>query len=228
MSSMTDDAVAASAKGASFLILLQIGSRAVTFALNQVLLRFLSPQLLGVAVQLELYVISTLYFSRESLRIATQRKSHGGVQVAVNLSYLAIIAGVPIGAAFAQMYLGTSYPDVPYLVTALRINGVTAMVELLSEPAFVAVQQNMLYKTRAAAEASAVVVKTLATAGLVIWSRQQKLDLGVLPFAVGELAYSSTLTVVYLVQTTSFARTQNFSLLPKPIKSRCVRATFQM
>jgi dihydroxyacetone kinase DhaKLM complex PTS-EIIA-like component DhaM len=58
-SNMSDNAVSASAKGASFLILLQIGSRALTFALNQILLRFLSPELLGVNVQLELY--STLH-----------------------------------------------------------------------------------------------------------------------------------------------------------------------
>nr|POE77870.1 oligosaccharide translocation protein rft1 [Quercus suber] len=219
---MTDDAVSASAKGATFLILLQVGSRAVTFALNQLLLRYLSPQLLGVAVQLELYLISTLYFSRESLRIATQRKSDGGVQAAVNLSYLAIIAGLPIGAAFAQMYLGTNYPDVRFLVAALRIHEITAVIELISEPAFVAVQQNMLYKTRAAAEASAVVTKTFASAGLVIWSRRRGIDLGVLPFAAGELTYSATLTVVYLFQTASVAKQHKFSLLPTPIQSRCV------
>jgi oligosaccharide translocation protein RFT1 len=219
---MSDNDVSASAKGATFMVLLTIGSRAITFALNQVLLRFLSPQLLGVAVQLELYIISTLYFSRESLRIATQRRSDGGVQAAINLSYLAIIAGLPIGAFLAQMYLRTNYPDVPYLTTALRINEFTAMGELLSEPAFVAVQQNMLYKTRAAAEATAVVMKTLATAGTVFWSRYNGLDLGVLPFAVGELAYSASLTVVYISQTSAVARLRNFTLLPQKMKSRCV------
>jgi len=224
---MADDAVSASAKGATFLILLQIGSRAVTFALNQVLLRFLSPQLLGVAVQLELYIISTLYFSRESLRIATQRRSDGGVQAAVNLSYLGIAAGLPMGAVLAHIYLETNYPDVLYLTTALRINELTVMVELLSEPAFVAVQQNMLYKTRATAEATAVVIKTLATAGLVFWSRHQGIDLGVLPFAAGELAYSSSLTLVYLWQTASVARTRNFTLMPKRMTSRCVHPPSQ-
>ena len=72
---MAEDAVSASARGATFLILLQMGSRAVTFGLNQFLLRFLSPELLGVSVQMELFVISTLYFARESLRIAAQRRS---------------------------------------------------------------------------------------------------------------------------------------------------------
>ena len=220
---MSDDAVSASAKGATFMVLLQVASRAVTFALNQVLLRFLSPHLLGVAVQLELYIISTLYFSRESLRIATQRRSDGGVQAAVNLSYLTILAGLPVGAVLAQLYLGRDQPSVPYVTAALRINEFAAMLELLGEPGFVAVQQNMLYKTRAAAEASAVVMKTLATAGLVFWARYAGHDLGVLPFAAGELAYSASLTVVYLSQTAPVARLNRFSLLPKAMTSRCVK-----
>lgn len=222
---MVDSAVSSSARGAGFLILLQISSRALTFALNQILLRFLSPTLLGAAVQLELYVISAHHFARESLRVACQRQPKSGIQSVVNLSYLAIAGGIPIVLALAQWYLSTRYPDVPYFVEALRICELAAVVELFSEPAFVAVQQKMLYKTRAAAEASAVVVKTFSTAGLVFWSQYQSLELGVLPFAVGELAYCSTLTVVYLWHVTPVARAEKFSLLLSKIEPRCVYAS---
>lgn len=220
---MAGDAVSSSARGAGFLILLQISSRALTFALNQVLLRFLSPALLGASVQLELFVISAHHFARESLRVACQRQPDGGIQAAINLSYLAVAGGIPIVLGLAQWYLTTAVPDVPYFVEALRVYQVAAIIELCSEPAFVTVQQNMLYKTRAAAEASAVVLKTFATAGAVFWSQRQNADLGVLPFAAGELFYCSTLTVVYLWQTIPVARRQSFSLLPKSIKSRCVK-----
>ncbi|GIZ48751.1 hypothetical protein CKM354_001180100 [Cercospora kikuchii] len=216
---MAGDAVSSSARGAGFLILLQISSRALTFALNQVLLRFLSPALLGASVQLELFVISAHHFARESLRVACQRQPDGGIQAAINLSYLAVAGGIPIVLGLAQWYLTTAVPDVPYFVEALRVYQVAAIIELCSEPAFVTVQQNMLYKTRAAAEASAVVLKTFATAGAVFWSQRQNADLGVLPFAAGELFYCSTLTVVYLWQTIPVARRQSFSLLPKSIKS---------
>ncbi len=64
-----------SAKGATFLIVLQVGSRALTFAVNQILLRYLSPELLGISTQLEVYSISVLFFARESLRVAIQRQS---------------------------------------------------------------------------------------------------------------------------------------------------------
>lgn len=219
---MLDEAVSASARGATFLILLQMGSRAVTFALNQFLLRFLSPELLGVSVQLELFVISTLYFARESLRIVAQRRSDGGVQAAINLSYLAILAGGPIGFTLAQAYLKTDTPDVRYLHVSLKICHFAAMIELLSEPSFVAVEQMMLYKTRASAEGAAVLMKTFATAGLVFWSRYRAVNVGVLPFAAGEFAYGATLAVVYISSVRSVAREKGFSLLPRELSERCV------
>ena len=67
-----------SALGAAILVLNQIGTRALTFAVNQVLFRYLSPGIYGVATQLELFSVSILYFSRESLRVALQRQQGVG------------------------------------------------------------------------------------------------------------------------------------------------------
>ncbi|KAK3691901.1 Oligosaccharide translocation protein rft1 [Vermiconidia calcicola] len=218
---MSNDAVSASAKGATFLILLQIGSRAITFALNQILLRFLSPELLGTSVQLELYKIAVQYFSRESLRVAAERRSDGGIQAAVNLSYLAILANIPLGFGIAQWYLSkmTTYSSVPYFAEALRVNQLAALLELLMEPAFTVVQHNMLYKARAAAEGSSVILKTTTVFGLFIWAHRQGIDVGVLPFAVGELVNSITLTSVYWSMTIPVAKAKNFSLFLEKIKS---------
>jgi len=99
--------LAASAKGASFLILVQISSRALTFTINQILLRFLSPELLGASVQLELYSISVLYFARESLRVALQRQT-GNSQALVNLSYISVALGLPIAYFFDALRSGTA------------------------------------------------------------------------------------------------------------------------
>ena len=76
-SSNSQSILSKSAKGASFLIALQIGSRILTFAVNQTLLRYVSPKLLGISTQLDLYVISVLFLSRESLRVALQRQRDG-------------------------------------------------------------------------------------------------------------------------------------------------------
>lgn len=222
---MSDSAVSASAKGASFLILLQIGSRALTFALNQVLLRFLSPALLGVSVQLELYSISVLYFSRESLRVALQRRADG-VQVVVNLAYLALAIGVPLSYLLAELYLRTDVPKVPYLLEALRIYGVASLIELLAEPAFVAAQQKMLYKVRAFAEAAATVLKTFVMVGTVFWANKSGRDLGVLPFAAGQFAYATALLLVYVTQIAFVARSEGFSLMPRRLVSTCA-SSFQ-
>lgn len=219
---MVDNVVSASARGATFLILLQIGSRAITFALNQYLLRFLSPELLGVSVQLELYKMGTMYFARESLRVAAERRSDGGVQAAVNLSYLAIIAGLPIGAILAEWYLTMRVLNIAYFAEALRVNQLAAIVELLMEPAFTVVQQNLMYGSRAAAEGSSVILKTLTVFALFLWGNAKGLNLGVLPYAVGELVNSIVLTSVYWALTSPVAKEKKFSLFPKKMQTRCV------
>lgn len=120
--------------GAAFLVLNQIGSRALTFAVNQLLFRYLSPGTYGVAAQLELFSVSILYFSRESLRVALQRQwgdndlpnaekenldakkadprgalpEHGHTrrfQEAVNISHIAISIGVPLAIILGWLYV---------------------------------------------------------------------------------------------------------------------------
>ena len=111
---------------------LQVGSRALTFVVNQILLRYLSPALLGVSTQLEVYSISVLFFARESLRVALQRqadiedddskidheqrvpqghvdgrKSAGRSQAIVNLAYVSAYLGVLFAVLLAWLYLRT-------------------------------------------------------------------------------------------------------------------------
>ena len=66
--------LAKSAQGATYLVFLRIASRATTFLVNQILLRYLSPETLGIATQLDLFASSTLYFACESIRVALQRQ----------------------------------------------------------------------------------------------------------------------------------------------------------
>ncbi|KAI9794153.1 MAG: Oligosaccharide translocation protein rft1 [Candelina submexicana] len=131
---MAQSLLSSSAQGAKYLILLQVGSRALTFAVNQVLLRYLSPELLGISTQLELYSITVLYFARESLRVALQRQSGssedaigdganikrtrqhlnryleaespaGRTQTVVNMAYFSIFLGIPLAFGLANWYL---------------------------------------------------------------------------------------------------------------------------
>lgn len=121
-----------SATGTTFLIMIQLASRIFTFASNQLILRSLSPIVLGIAAQLELFQVTILYFSRESIRMAIQRQplvssssssskkdtaaknneqgSQGtnsqsiASQVVVNVSYLSIFLGLLFTAVFTRFY----------------------------------------------------------------------------------------------------------------------------
>lgn len=215
---MSQSILSASAKGATFLILLQVASRALTFVVNQVLLRFLSPELLGVSAQLELFSISVLYFARESLRVALQRQAHG-TQAVVNLSYLAVITGLPLTFALAHLWLRSDTPKVPYFVEALGLYCIATIIELLTEPFFSAVQQKLLYKVRASAESSATLLRCFGTCGSAILANYVGVDIGVLPFAFGQLAYALGLLVVYFTNMRSVARSEQFALLPKQLSA---------
>lgn len=215
---MSNALLAASAKGATFLILLQVASRALTFAVNQVLLRFLSPELLGVSAQLELFSISVLYFARESLRVALQRQAQG-TQAVVNLSYLAVLAGTPLAYVLALLWWSSDTPDVPYFVEALIVYCLATFLELLAEPAFSAVQQKLLYKIRASAESSATLLRCLGTCGSAVLASRAGLDIGVLPFAVGQLSYALALLVVYIYKTWPVTKVDGFSLFPEKLVS---------
>ena len=215
---MSSSILSASAKGATFLILLQVGSRALTFAVNQILLRFLSPELLGVSAQLELFSISALYFARESLRVALQRQSQGP-QAVVNLSYLAVFLGTPLAYLLASLWLQSDTPQVPYFTEALLVYCLATFIELLSEPAFSAVQQKLLYKVRASAESSATLLRCFGVCGSAILASRAGIDIGALPFAVGQLTYALALLAVYWYKTWPVSKADGFSLFPEQIAS---------
>ena len=223
---MSQSILSASAKGATFLILLQVASRALTFAVNQILLRFLSPELLGVSAQLELFSISVLYFARESLRVALQRQAHG-TQAVVNLAYLAVVTGLPLTYVLAHLWLRSDTPKVPYFAEALSLYCVATVIELLTEPSFSAVQQKLLYKVRASAESTATLFRCFGTCGSAILANRMGTDIGALPFAIGQLAYALGLLIVYLFNMWPVARDEHFTLRPSRIAaSKDIPVTF--
>lgn len=119
-----------SAVGAVLLIAQQFGSRGLTFIVNQVLLRYLSPELLGLSTQLEVYSITVLFFARESLRVAIQRQDDtcsidsekgvkkevpkgyvdgktgaGRTQAIINLAYVSVLLGMIFAFLVGWLYL---------------------------------------------------------------------------------------------------------------------------
>lgn len=233
-------------KGASLLISLQLISRLVTFAANQLLLRLLNAPLLGLSAQLEVYYLSVLFFARESLRVAIQRQGPAASpderskkgkkqknetqddpataarkesQAVINLGYLAVLLGSLVSTALGWAYLASANEATlssPYLVPSLRLYGLAAMIELLSEPCFVLMQTRLQFGTRAAAESTATFLRCGVVFGSAVVASKRQMDLGVLPFALGQLTYGVVLLLVYLTSGYRLASTLGFSLLPRP------------
>ncbi|UKZ67908.1 uncharacterized protein TrAtP1_009067 [Trichoderma atroviride] len=229
-------------KGASLLIILQVASRLVTFVANQLLLRFLTAPLLALSTQLEVFYLSVLFFARESLRVAIQRQGIAGAantkedetdddaaaaerqegQAVVNLGYLAVGLGSIVSVALGWMYLASASADTlqtPWLVESLWLYGIAAMVELMSEPCFVLMQTRLQFGTRATAESIATFLRCTVVFGSAVWASRKGLDIGVLPFALGQLSYGISLLVVYLASGYRLALNTGFSLLPKQLAS---------
>lgn len=238
---MAEDGEAKVVRGASLLILLQVGSRAVTFVANQVLVRFLTAQLLGIATQLEVYYLSVLFFARESLRVAIQRQGaiasanqkqakskkddndkgqSDETQAVVNLGYIAIALGWVFAAALGWMYLSSvstnTIQNTPYFTPSVYIYAIASILELLSEPVFVVMQIRLQFGVRARAESVATVAKCLSTLGSAVWASRRGVQLGVLPFALGQTAYGLGLLTVYVWHGTR----QGVSLLPRRLAGK--------
>lgn len=235
------------ALGAILLIAQQFGSRALTFIVNQILLRYLSPSLLGISTQLEVYSITVLLFARESLRVAIQRQADtadhesqkkrdekvpdgyidgrtaaGRTQAIVNLSYISILTGPVLALGIGALYLKTtdaSVSSTPYFAETLAIYAVSAFVELLAEPCYVVVQQKSRFSIRASAESIATIFRCLVTCGAAVVFSRMKMDVGALPFALGQAMYAVELLVVYYINVSDIATASGFSLLFKKIYS---------
>lgn len=222
--------------GTILLILIQVASRALTFLGNQFLLRFLSPSLLGISVQVELVSVTSLYFARESLRVALQRQPAASssssttnsqtqgraTQTVINLAYLAVLLGFIISTAFGYSYLRGAPSEVlesPYFIISFQIYGVATLIELLAEPAFVVIQQKALYTDRARAETLAAMARCFAACTTAVVAHKQRLAPSILPFAVGQSAYALVLLTLYFLPVLRLSRDAKFSLTPRKMEN---------
>ncbi|KAL5332162.1 Rft protein-domain-containing protein [Aspergillus crustosus] len=233
--------------GTAMLICVQLASRLFIFASNQMILRSLSPSTLGIAAQVDLFLISIIYFSRESIRAAIQRqpvqsssatsitlqdtvsssdKSKTETQATssqsiVNMSYLSIVMGFVVSLTSVALYLhfvSIEVSETAYYRASVAVTAAAALIELGSEPFFAVLQHYMLYSKRAAVEISAAFFKNLITSGVSMWAAWGGHSLGALPFALGHLSYSLILFGGYYLAAIYQSSSWHFSLLPLPIK----------
>ncbi|AOW05052.1 oligosaccharide translocation protein RFT1 [Yarrowia lipolytica] len=226
-----------SAAGATLLIGIQILSKLASFGLNQMLLLVATPALFGANAQLEFVLNTVLFFSREAVRLALQRLTlagkkpdvyvfGGGVvqdtvsgtsQAVINMGYISVLLGVFFSSVAAASH---SLFSVAYASWAVQLVCIAAMVDLASEPYYVLAMQQLRFRSRAAAEAVAILVRCVVTFSFTLLAKDTDggLNGGVLAFAFGQLAYSLISSAVYIYTVRQDNRDRQFSFRPQKIQ----------
>ncbi|KAI8612651.1 Rft protein-domain-containing protein [Chytriomyces sp. MP71] len=205
------------ASGAAQLMALNAWSRLLTFALNQLALRYITRNVLGiVGVEMELLLATVLFLSRECIRMALLRceatlpLDDNGTSLAlpaarflrhqriVNFAYLPIAFGAVIIAAIA-LYLGLG----SHSLSRAAVFSLAAFLELLAEPFYILATNNMYMSLRVRIEGLAVLVKCFVTiallraAPIVPGTQSVSEKDGVFAFAWSQVAYGLVLWVCY-------------------------------
>lgn len=226
--------------GASALVTSQFVSQIFTFILTQSILPLVGPGVLGAAAQLELLVNSVLFFSREAGRLATQRQSlagkkadvyrfEGGVvantvsgtaQEVVNMGFVSIVIGFPLSLIVGGLFYHFNIISSNVLV-AITISVAASLVELISEPCFLLLQLKLRFGQRATFQSIAVGFRCVITFLLVFLSyKVSNSNSGhlIISFALGQLAYSASLTAMYIFFGIKEARTGKYdATFPRPV-----------
>uniref|UniRef100_A0ABI7YZ76 Protein RFT1 homolog n=1 Tax=Felis catus TaxID=9685 RepID=A0ABI7YZ76_FELCA len=178
--------------------------RLITFVLNAFILRFLSKEIVGIVnVRLTLLYSTTVFLAREAFRRACLS---GGAQRDWNQTFNLLWLTVPLGM-FWSLLLGWVWlqllevPDpnaVPHYGSGVVLFGLSAVVELLGEPFWVLAQAQMFVKLKVIAESLSVILKSVLTAFLVLWSPHW----GLYIFSLAQLFYTAVLVLCYVIYFT--------------------------
>lgn len=205
------DLLTSSAKGAYYLVLLQFASRMLTFGLHQIVLRYTTAEVLGIAsVKLELLLSTILFISREGFRCALLRgegdnaqSSKQAEQKVTNLAYIPTVLGLATTLLACGYYLyqidEATAIKYPFYRTSVVLFGAAAFAELLVEPLFVLAMNRLYFQLRVSVEGVAVISRTFVTFGLTLWGASTGSNaFGVLAFAAAQLVFGLTMAAGYL------------------------------
>jgi len=182
--------------------ILNVGQKLISFTLNQLLLRWTTPEVIGLAsVQLELVLSSLLFLSREGIRLALLReslKTRVVIQRFINLSWVpfSLVIAVSIAICSWQWIENRFNNFESEKFQALCFYVIGAVLEAAGEP-WVNVFQNcsqVLPKMRA--ESVGLLVKSFITFVLIVY-----LDMGVKSFGVAQIAYGLSYLITLICHT---------------------------
>ncbi|PWN33583.1 uncharacterized protein FA14DRAFT_110462, partial [Meira miltonrushii] len=209
--------------GAGMLIGLQILSRLITVLMAQLQVRLASAEAFGAAnIQLELVLGTILTFSREGVRNASSRQSSsrnvdaknaGREKSLQNIALLPILAGIPISLVVMSIYQNHLAPEQlashPHFHLSCAIFLAGALLELISEPLYIAALRKVQLGPRIWSEGAGLMAKGASTLLCMIWLQRSSLSDGIdlrhslLPFGVGQFFYGLAFLIVFTVHSIS-------------------------
>lgn len=207
-----------STRGASLLMLTQMVSKLLTFVLNQLLVRMISPTLFGVSAYLDFLYSTILFFSREAVRLSIQRtvpkKSQAQTfQSIINFGFIPFLIGIPISIGIiGWQFHSDTFNEVTNMASSfgytLALYWLLTIVELLVEPIYAINQYTLNFGKRSKYESLAVVLRCLVTVTMVYYvgGLDETLKNGILllGFGAGQFVYSLTLFICYLSDFKSY------------------------
>ncbi|XP_069499650.1 man(5)GlcNAc(2)-PP-dolichol translocation protein RFT1 isoform X2 [Ambystoma mexicanum] len=213
----SQDLLTDTTKLASYNILLQVLFRVLTFGLNAFTLRFVSKEIIGVVnVRLTLLYSTVVFLAREAFRKAclSGNAKQNWTQT-VNLLWLT----VPLGVLWS-VFLGWIWLEIlevpvadaiPHYGFGVLVFGLSAVVELLSEPLWVLAQAHMFLRLKVVAESLSIILKCLFTVILVVLYPHW----GLFIFSLSQLLYTTLLVLCYVIYFVTFigsleARSKSF------------------
>lgn len=187
-----------STTGATFLMLTQFFTKILTFLLNQLLIRRLSPKVFGISSYLEFLVSMVLFFSREGERSSIQRTSDnsmsvqnengksgkfvegtqaGTLQSIINFGYIPVAVGLPLSILIMFWQVQTqmfqdSVMVLPYYKISIALIWFLIIFELLAEPPYAINQFQLNFKKRSKFESVSVFARCMTTFAVVLISQR--------------------------------------------------------
>eukprot|EP00750_Incisomonas_marina_P012752 INCI17150.2.p1 GENE.INCI17150.2~~INCI17150.2.p1 ORF type:complete len:308 (+),score=33.11 INCI17150.2:267-1190(+) len=224
MPTTTNDILHGATRGAKYNVILQVLFRIITFAMNAVVLRFVSKATLGIAnVRLMLLYTTALLFSREAIRKASldlrpryERGEHAvDVVQCRNLSWASVPAGIVVTAVLSYIWTSVMYaPELQLQAEAADVLDVdlkadgnnadyyVACVLCYSVSVLLELLCDSLYircQNEMLQQVCVVVegIAILVRAGVTVGLAVLQPGLGIVAFGLGQLAFSATLCVAY-------------------------------
>ena len=168
--------------------------RLLSFVLNQLIIRFANPVIIGVAaIQLELLLSSLLFLSREAIRLALLRANISDklkFRQFINLSWIPALLLLVIWICF-MFFKQTWSANVSPQVVQWYILG--ALFEVCGEPLFNFYNHQILLRPRVLAESLAITIRSLTTCILVIY-----FQMGIQGFGIAQVCFGIVYFTVLL------------------------------